>query len=79
MDAEVVVVVVILVDVIDHEGKDLFEIFLWKHFYILAVIVVNVVVLQLLEIVVAVVVVDLVHHIHVRLYLDGKFKFLLIL
>jgi hypothetical protein len=46
------------------------------------VIVVNVVVLHQLEIVVVVVVVpvvavDLVHHIHARLYLDGNFKLLL--
>jgi hypothetical protein len=45
------------------------------------VTVVNVVVLHQLEIVVVVVLpvvaVDLVHHIHARLYLDGNFKLLL--
>ncbi len=57
--------------------KDLLQ----KIFYLSAVIVVNVVVLHRPEIVVAVVVVvvvvDLVHHIHVRLYLDGNFQLLL--
>jgi hypothetical protein len=59
--------------------KDLLQ----KIFYLSAVIVVNVVVLHQPEIVVAVVVVvvvvvvDLVHHIHVRLYLDGNFQLVL--